>query len=101
VVKPGTGATESLPDQNLGLAILVPDASPDCQRTGDPMNYALQPRIQNGSAHWYVLAAWDQEEDKPVRSAKEFSALVKQENARLLQPASVTLIDGSGDRVIR
>src|SRR5215472_6275488 len=25
VVKPGTGATESLPDQNLGLAILVPD----------------------------------------------------------------------------
>jgi unsaturated rhamnogalacturonyl hydrolase len=99
VVKPGTGATESLPDQNLGLAILVPDASPDCQRPGDPMNYVLQPRIQNGSAHWYVLAAWDQEEDKPVRSAKEFSALVKQERERLLQPASVTL--RSGDRVIR
>jgi len=101
VVKPGTGATESLPDQNLGLAILVPDASPDCQRTGDPMNYVLQPRIRNGSAHWYVLAAWDQEEDKPVRSAKQFSELVKQESVRLLQPAKVTLNGESGDPVIR
>lgn len=93
VVKPGTGATDSLPDQNLGLAILAPEASKDCQLSGDPMNYVVKPQLKNGTARWYVLAAWDQEEAKPIKSAKDFAALVKQESLRLSEPASITVLD--------
>jgi len=91
VVKPGTGATESLPDQNLGLAVIVPDTSKDCQLNGDPANYVVKPQIKNGTARWYVLAAWDQEEH-PIKDAKEFSALVKEQEVRLSQPATITVL---------
>jgi unsaturated rhamnogalacturonyl hydrolase len=92
VVKPGTGATDSLPDQNLGLAIMVPEAPQGCRLAGDPLNYLVKPPLQGGNARWYVLAAWDQEENKPVRGVKEFTTLVRQEAARLQRPASVVFL---------
>src|SRR5262249_45421774 len=61
VVKAGTGATDSLPDQSLGLAIIVPDDHQGCRREGDPLNYLVQPELKDGSARWFVMAAWDQE----------------------------------------
>jgi len=94
VVKPGTGATESLPDQNLGLAVIVPDTSRDCQLNGDPANYVVKPHIKNRTARWYVLAAWDQEEH-PIKDAREFSALVKEQEVRLSQPATITVLASS------
>ncbi len=92
VVQPGTGATESLPDQNLGLAILAPDTPPSCQIAGDPQNYLVKPQIKDGTARWYVLAAWDQETTQPVKNVKDLTSLVKQESVRLLQPATVTVL---------
>ena len=91
VVKPGTGATESLADQNLGLAVIAPGTPKDCQLKGDPLNYIIKPQVKDRSARWYVLAAWDQEE-QPINDAKKFSALVKREEVRLSQPASVALL---------
>src|SRR5262249_17935944 len=61
VVKPGTGASDSLPDQSLGLAIIAPDDHMGCRREGDPLNYLVQPQLKDGSARWFVMAAWDQE----------------------------------------
>ncbi len=95
VVKAGTGATESLPNQNLGLAVFVPDTHRDCRVGGDPQNYLVRPQVRNGSARWYVLGAWDQETAKPIKTEKEFAALVKQESARLAQPAVVTVLGGT------
>jgi unsaturated rhamnogalacturonyl hydrolase len=94
VVKPGTGATDSLPDQNLGLAVVVPDAPKDCRLAGDPLNYVVKPQINDGTARWYVLAAWDQEENRPVKGIKEFADLVKQETTRLARPAAIAILGG-------
>jgi unsaturated rhamnogalacturonyl hydrolase len=94
VVRPGTGATDSLANENLGLAIIVPDGHQGCRREGDPQNYLVQPRLQNGAARWYVLAAWDQEAT-PVKNLKEFTTLVKREAARLAEPASVTFLSSA------
>jgi unsaturated rhamnogalacturonyl hydrolase len=93
VVKAGTGATESLPDQNLGLALLAPGTPKDCHLDGDPMNYVVRPKLKDGLAQWYVLAAWDQEEARPVKSTRDFAALVEQESLRLSQPASVKILE--------
>ena len=95
VVKPGTGATESLPNQNLGLAVIAPETPQGCQLKGDPLNYVVKPQIKDGTAHWYVLAAWDQEETAPIKNLKNFSALVKHEEVRLTQPASVAVLAGA------
>lgn len=94
VVKPGTGATDSLPDQNLGLAIIVPEGHQGCRREGDPLNYLVQPQLKDGAARWFVMAAWDQEAARPVKNVKEFTALVKQETDRLAHPASITILSG-------
>jgi mannose-6-phosphate isomerase-like protein (cupin superfamily) len=95
VVKPGTGATDSLSDQSLGLAIIVPEGHPGCRREGDPLNYVVQPELKDGAARWYVLAAWDQETVSPVKNAKEFAALVSGETERLAHPASIKIIPNS------
>ena len=91
VVRPGTGATESLPSENLGLAVLVPQSGKDCQVSGDPANYLVRPALNNGAARWYVLAAWDQE-PKAIRNAAEFKTVVQQEEARLSQPATISIL---------
>jgi quercetin dioxygenase-like cupin family protein len=95
VVKPGTGATESLPNENLGLAIVVPEGHPGCRRDGDLSNYVVQPQLKNGAARWYVMAAWDQESASTVKNAKEFVALVKREMERLAQPATISIDSNS------
>lgn len=63
VLKTGATATESLSDQNLGLAIIA--AGNAGKRTpDDPLNLLVEPKFQNGTANWYVLAYWDQEESE-------------------------------------
>jgi unsaturated rhamnogalacturonyl hydrolase len=92
VVRPGTGATESLPDENLGLALLAPESSPSCKINDDPNNYLAKISLENGTARWYVLAAWDQEETARISTLEEFTRLVQKENDRLTQPASATIV---------
>jgi unsaturated chondroitin disaccharide hydrolase len=63
VVEEGPTATSihNLPDQNLGLAIIARGGKsklgPD-----DPLNLLIQPQVVNGSATWYVVGVWDQEQ---------------------------------------
>ncbi|HZR28984.1 MAG TPA: glycoside hydrolase family 88 protein [Terriglobales bacterium] len=92
VVRPGTGATESLPDQNLGLALLAPGTPKDCEIKDDPNNYLAKVAVKDKVARWYVLAAWDQEETDRISTLEDFTSLVKKQSARLEHPASVIIL---------
>jgi unsaturated chondroitin disaccharide hydrolase len=61
VVEPGAGASRSLPDQNLGLAVFVPGGEAPATVEDDGASHLLPIALTNGRASWYVLAAWDQE----------------------------------------
>ncbi|HVY29515.1 MAG TPA: DUF4861 family protein [Polyangiaceae bacterium] len=60
VLTPGAQASESLPDQNLGLGLVVPGATLTA-RSEDADNYFVRLPVANGAASAYVMAAWDQE----------------------------------------
>lgn len=92
VVRAGTGATESLPDQNLGLALLAPHAPKNCEISSDPNNYLAKIPVKNGTAWWYVLAAWDQEETDRIATLEDFTRMVKAQSGRLEHPASVSVL---------
>ncbi len=53
-------AHNDLPDENLGLAVLIPR---DESHTAapDPANHFVQIVPKDGAAQWYVAAMWDQE----------------------------------------
>ncbi|HEV7684208.1 MAG TPA: DUF4861 family protein [Pyrinomonadaceae bacterium] len=88
VVEEGPTATSihNLPDQNLGLAIIARGGKsklgPD-----DPLNLLVQPQVVNGSASWYVVGVWDQEQNDnlTVNAADPAS---RYRNGSLVLPAS-------------
>ncbi|HEX4484820.1 MAG TPA: DUF4861 family protein [Terriglobales bacterium] len=59
VVQPGPTATEEVPGQNLGLAVLTTASA--ATSADDDKNHLLHFATKNGSATWYTMAAWDQE----------------------------------------
>jgi len=114
---PPATAIHNLPDQNLGLAIIAPGResklAPD-----DPLNLLIAPQVVNGSANWYVLGVWDQEETDnltvsgssaanknrngslvlPLAAPKTLDAfveLVRETSRRITQPAQVALLSKS------
>jgi unsaturated chondroitin disaccharide hydrolase len=87
VLKTGATATESLPDQNLGLAIITPGRESKVIKD-DPLNLLVQPSFKNGSASWYVLAAWDQEGSDGL-TVTASSATTKHRNGSLVVPSNV------------
>jgi unsaturated chondroitin disaccharide hydrolase len=117
VLKTGATATESLSDQNLGLAIIA--TGRDCKVIADDkLNLLVQPSLVNGAASWYVLAAWDQEGSEAltasatsaaerhrngslvtpsnaVSTRESFIELVQQTGRRLAQPARVSILSES------
>lgn len=119
VLKTGATATESLPDQNLGLAIfLSPPVSGSTPLPQDPDNYLAKVQTTNGIGRWYVAAAWDQESSEPTLSnalnakeknknttrvlpsrglikREEFVSYAKMMDTALTQPAKVTLLSTS------
>jgi unsaturated chondroitin disaccharide hydrolase len=87
VVEEGPTATSihNLPNQNLGLAIIARGGKsklgPD-----DPLNFLVQPQLVNGSASWYVVGAWDQEQsDNLTVNAPDPAS--KYRNGSLVLPA--------------
>jgi unsaturated chondroitin disaccharide hydrolase len=117
VLKTGATATESLPDQNLGLAIITTGRA-SLPQADDPLNLLVLPLFVNGAASWYVLAAWDQENsdrlmvDAPdaankyrngslvtpanvIDTRESFIELVEQTSRRITQPAKVALLSRS------
>lgn len=117
VLKTGATATESLPDQNLGLVLLLPTETPppNAAFSANADNVLASVSLQNGEARWYVSAAWDQEgSDAMVTTASDakeknnngtlafpataistrasFVAYVKQIAARRSQPARISIL---------
>jgi len=97
VVRPGRNVSELLTDQNLGLAVLTSNPASQCKKEQDADNELVEVPVHSGTARWYVLAAWDQEE-KSVKTSEAFAALVKEESSRLQQPALVMI--GAGRRLL-
>jgi unsaturated chondroitin disaccharide hydrolase len=116
VVETGPTATSihNLPNENLGLAIIAPGRE---SKSGvdDPLNLLVQPQVVNGSASWYVLGVWDQENSDnltvtapnaatryrngslvlPLAAPGTFDAfvdLVRETTVRVTHPAQVALL---------
>jgi unsaturated chondroitin disaccharide hydrolase len=115
VLKTGATATESLPDQNLGLALVVPPSSSDHTPTDDAANYLARLALKDGAARWYVAAAWDQEgtetlkvstnnasqqnmhgslalPSQAITSREGFANFVRELSAAFVRPAEVRLL---------
>jgi rhamnogalacturonyl hydrolase YesR len=117
VLKTGATATESLPDQNLGLVLLLPPETspPNAALSANADNVLASVSLQNGEARWYVAAAWDQEgsdamvttaanareknnngtlvfPSTAVKTRAGFVAYIKQLTARRSQPASISIL---------
>jgi hypothetical protein len=89
VLKTGATATESLPDQNLGLVLLLPaePSPPTAPFSSNADNVLASVSLQNGEARWYVSAAWDQEgSDAMVTTASD--AKEKNNNGTLVFPST-------------
>ena len=89
VVEQGPTATSihNLSDQNLGLAII---ARGDKSKLGpdDPLNLLVQPQVLNGSASWYVVGVWDQEQNDNL-TVNAPGPASRYRNGSLVLPASV------------
>src|SRR6267378_5188591 len=59
VVAPGATATEAVPGQNLGLAVIT--TMPNAGFEDDALNHFIKFKLQRGAGEWYAMAAWDQE----------------------------------------
>ncbi len=114
VVEPGTKAgTRELPDENLGIALLVPKKQ-SAGAVDDAQNHMVRLALEGGMARWYAAAMWDQEGSEPLivndaapgarnhagtvapatlRPTRErFVAYVAAMAAGLAQPAQVVLL---------
>jgi len=100
VVQPGETATEEQKGTNLGLAVVMLDGTASAQQ--DALNYLLAFSLQNGSARWYVAAAWDQEgmnnsfhdshEPPALKTENEFLAWLAQRREELTSPVAVKIL---------
>jgi hypothetical protein len=119
VVEEGPTATSihNLPNQNLGLAI-VANGMDSKVAEDDPVNLLIKPQVTNGSASWYVMGVWDQENSdalsvtapsadgrfrygtivQPVATPKTFDTFlerVRESSRRIAQPARVSVLSSS------
>ncbi len=102
-----------LPDENLGLAVLVPG---DQARSAPPnaTNYFVEVVPKNGVAQWYVIAMWDRENTEamivndsdparrngagtlmpavPIPAHESFVDYVSATSARLARPAAIAIV---------
>jgi unsaturated chondroitin disaccharide hydrolase len=115
VLMTGATATQSLPDQNLGLVVVLPSFMSAPTLSADPDNILAIVPLKDGSAHWYVSAAWDQEGSEnmsvsttmatkknnnatlslpstAIKSRDEFIGYVKDIFSRFNAPASITIL---------
>jgi unsaturated chondroitin disaccharide hydrolase len=112
VVAPGATATEEIPGQNLGLAILT--IARGAEPRDDAKNHLVEFPLENGSAAWYAMAAWDQEGanrkigcgnelekvERPslvlppagIRSREQFLSAVKEQAGRMEQPTTFQIL---------
>jgi unsaturated chondroitin disaccharide hydrolase len=112
VLKTGATATESLPDQNLGLAVITGGTQ---ALQSDSANFLAPVSLKDGAAAWYVAALWDQEGSETMKVTADsaarrnqggtlgfpaqaittregFTGFVKEQAARLARPAEVRVL---------
>ena len=114
VLSPGATATESLPDQNLGLALIVPGAASKVAGEASAPDILVRLPAEGGAARWHVMAAWDQEgmerlvttangagraqsgalafPPTALRTEEEFISAVEEKAGRILRPARVSIL---------
>lgn len=102
VVETGATGVKPLPNENLGLAILVFHAGEGAP--SEAANLLVPLALENGSARWYVTAAWDQEPSaltldgvvtRPldaIRSEADFRRYLGELAAELQAPAAVRIL---------
>jgi unsaturated chondroitin disaccharide hydrolase len=83
VVAPGATATENIPGQNLGLAVLT--TAQGAGPRDDAKNHLVVFHLKDGSATWYAMAAWDQEGSN--RKTGYWNQLEKKEHPSLVLPS--------------
>ena len=111
---PPATAIHNLPNQNLGLAIIAPGRESKVP-ADDPLNLLVQPQFLNGSATWYVLGVWDQENSDNLalnaadagsrfrygtlvlpettpKTLDAFAELARETARRITQPAQVNIL---------
>ncbi len=89
VLMTGATATESLPNQNLGLVLLLPaqTSPPNAALSSNADNVLTSVSLKDGEARWYVSAAWDQEgSDAMVNTAG--NAKEKNNNGTMVFPST-------------
>ncbi len=113
VLQPGATASDALPDQNLGLAIIVPAAN--AAKSQDAANHLVAVPFNNNIARWYTTAAWDKEGTEKlvlaadrasarnqagsfkltangIKTEADFTDYVNQQAARITEPAKIVLL---------
>jgi len=115
VVAPGPTATEAVPGQQLGLAIVT--LAPHAAFRDDGKNHLVDFRLGDGSQSWYTIAAWDQEGSNhrlvygnrkekgqrqslilpsdAIRTREEFLNSVQEQAERMAQPAGIHIVSAS------
>lgn len=115
VVAPGATAREAVPGQNLGLAVIA--SAPRRSFAHDAYNHLIKFALENGTASWYAIAAWDQEGSNRrenfgaqtsengreslvfppdgLKTEAEFIAAVKSQAERMASPLAVKILSSS------
>jgi len=96
---PPATAIHNLRDQNLGLAIIAPGEGnrlPD-----DPLNLLVVPQVVKGSASWYVLGVWDQEDSDNLTMNAENAGDKNRNGSMVLPPSTPWTFDSFLELVLR
>ena len=115
-LRTGAQATDALPDQNLGLVLLLPgESAAGSAAPANPDNHLARLILKDGSAWWYTAAAWDQEGSEALKvtvdnashrngngtiglprrgiaTREAFDAFTKALSGRIARPAAVRLL---------
>jgi len=105
VVAPGPTATEMVEGENLGLAVL--SNAQGAAISSDGLNHLLEFHLRGGSAKWYAMAAWDQEDSNmkiggaqqsfvlppdAVATREQFLKAVREQASRMELPTTFEIL---------
>ena len=94
---PPATAIHNLPNQNLGLAIIA-NGTDSKVGEDDAINLLIKPQVSNGSASWYVMGIWDQEDTDAV-DVNANSAAERNRYGTIVRPVTPKTFDGFLERV--
>jgi unsaturated chondroitin disaccharide hydrolase len=108
VVSPGPAATEMVEGQNLGLAVI--GSAQGSKISSDAQNHLVEFHLRGGSATWYAMAAWDQEDSNrkivgdqqsfvlpsdAIASREQFLKAVQEQADRIELPTTFQILSKS------